>query len=105
MRGEIVSVELLRYGGKRIKALFTRQKTLDKNAVTDVSHAEKNFVAGKECNEIQKYPEAMKHGVKDEGNEFENVYYTKVCEKQHSACKLEEPGLLISKKPLGKEPA
>ena len=31
--------------GKRIKVLFTRQKRLDKNPVTDVSLTVKNFVA------------------------------------------------------------
>ena len=51
--------------GKRIKALFTRQKTLEKNPVTDVSLTIKYFVPEKECNETQKYPEAIKHGIKE----------------------------------------
>ena len=82
--------------GKRIKALFKRQKMLDKNPVMYISLPVENFVAEKECNEIQKYPEVIKHGIKEEGNA--KVYYSKVCEKQQSAFKLEDPGLPTRKK-------
>ena len=82
--------------GKTIKALYTRQNTVEKNPLTDVFLTVKNFMAQKEYNENQRYPDAIEHGIKEEGNA--KFYYSKVCEKQHSAFKLEEPGLLISTK-------
>ena len=82
--------------GKSIKALYTRQKTIEKNPLTDVSLTVKNFIARKKYDENQRYPDAIEHGIKEECNA--KFYYSKVCEKQHSAFELKEPGLLISAK-------
>ena len=80
--------------GKTIKALYTRQNTIEKNPLTDVSLTVKNFITQKEYKENQRYPDAIEYGIKEESNA--KFYYSKVCEKQHSAFKLEEPGLLLS---------
>ena len=77
-----------------MKALYTRQKTIEKNPLTDVSLTLKNFLAQKEYNENKRYPEAIEHGIKEEANA--KFYYSQVCEKQHSGFTLEEPGLLVS---------
>lgn len=81
--------------GKKIKSLYTRQKTLEKNPLTDVSLTVKNFTALSEFEENKVYPEAIQYGIKEENNA--KFYYSKVSEKQHSSFELEEPGLLISR--------
>ena len=64
--------------GKKIKSLYTRQKTLEKNPLTDVSLTVKNFTDQKEFQESQVYPEAIEYGIKEEdGARF---YYSKVSE-------------------------
>lgn len=80
--------------GKTIKALYTRQNTIEKNPLTDVSLTVKNFVTQKEYKENQRYSDAIEYGMKEESNA--KFYCSKVYEKQHSAFKLEEPGLLLS---------
>ena len=54
----------------------------------------KYFITQKECKENQRYPDAIDYGIKEESSA--KVCYSKVCEKQHSAFKLEESGLLLS---------
>jgi len=81
--------------GKKIKSLYTRQKTLEKNPLTDVSLTVKNFTDKTEFEENKVYPEAIQYGIKEENNA--KFYYSKVSEKQHSSFELEEPGLLISR--------
>lgn len=81
--------------GKKIKSLYTRQKTLEKNPLTDVSLTVKNFTNQKEFQESQVYPEAIAYGIKEEDGA--KCYYSKVREKQHCSFAFEEPGLIISK--------
>ena len=69
--------------GKKIKSLYTRQKTLEKNPLTDVSLTVKNFTDKKEFEENNLYPEAIQYGIKEENNA--KFYYSKVSEKQHSS--------------------
>ena len=80
--------------GKKIKSLYTRQKTLEKDPHIDVSLTVKNFTEEKEFKESQVYPEAVEHGIKEEENA--KFYYSKLNEKKHCSFYLEEPGLLIS---------
>ena len=79
--------------GKKINSLYSRQKTLEKNPLTDLSLTGKNFSDQKEFQESQVYPEAIEYGITEEnGAKF---YYSKVSEKQHCSSEFEEP-LIIS---------
>ena len=80
--------------GKTIKALYIRQSTIEKNPLTDVTLTVKNVITQKEYKENQRYPDAIEYGIKEESNA--KFSYSKVCEKQHSAFRLEEPGLRLS---------
>ena len=80
--------------GKKIKSLYTRQKTLEKDPHFDVSLTVKNFTEEKEFKESQVYPEAIEHGIKEEENV--KFYYSNLNEKKHCSFYLEEPCLLIS---------
>ena len=62
--------------GKKIKSLYPRQKTLEKDPRIDVSLIVKNFTEEKEFKESQVYPEAMEHGIKEEENA--KFYYSKL---------------------------
>ena len=77
-----------------MKALYTRQKTLETNPFTDVSLTVTNFTEQKAFNENQKYPEPIEQGVIEENSA--KFYYSKVTERQHCSIELEEPCLLIS---------
>lgn len=80
--------------GKKIKSLYTWQKTLENYALTDVSLTVENFIDQKEFKENQVYPEAIECGIKE--GENAKFYHSKVSEKHHCSFDLEEPGLLIS---------
>ena len=81
--------------GKKIKSLYTRQKTLEKNPLTDVSLTVKHFIEQNEFQESQVYPEAIECGIKEEDSA--KFCYSKVSEKQHCSFEFEEPGLIISR--------
>ena len=81
--------------GKKIKSLYTRQKTLEKNPLTDVSLTVKHFIEQKEFQKSQVYPEAIEYGIKEEDSA--KFCYSKVSEKQHCSFEFEEPGLIISR--------
>ena len=53
---------------KKIKSLYTQQKTLEKDPHTDVSLTVKNFTEQKEFKENLVYPEAIEHDIKEEEN-------------------------------------
>ena len=52
--------------GKKIKSLYTRQNTLGKTPLTDVSLTVRNFTDQTEFEENKVYPEAIQYGIKKE---------------------------------------
>ena len=63
--------------GKNIKALYTRQKTLDRNPTTDISLTVNNFV--KEKDKMTTFPTAIHYGLQNERDA--KFCYSKICEK------------------------
>lgn len=66
--------------GEKMKSLYTRQKTLEKNPNEDVSKTVKNFLTP--SNKNHSHPRAIQYGIEKE--EQANLYYCRIMKKNPS---------------------
>ncbi|XP_028412514.1 uncharacterized protein LOC114535352 [Dendronephthya gigantea] len=78
---------------KKVKGLYTRQKTVEKNPNEDVTKTVHNFLSP---TKMEKYPPAIQHGIDNEPDA--KKYYIRAMTKKHRNLELEEPGLVLSGK-------
>ena len=77
--------------GKKIKNLYTRQKTTERNPQEDVTKTVQNFVSPP--THMKTYPVAIQYGINKEQDAREA--YIKIMRK-HANLSMEEPGLVLS---------
>ena len=77
--------------GKKIKGLYTRKKTIEKNPAEDVSKTVQNFIAPKP---LKTYPAAIQYGINHEQDAKDASI--KIMKKKHANLTIEEPGLMLS---------
>ena len=77
----------------KIKSIYTRQKTLEKNPDTDVSTTVHNFLS--EPQEFKNPPKQIEHGIEKECEA--KVNYKIILQRTHHDLTLEETGFLVSK--------
>ncbi len=80
--------------GKKIKGLFTRQKTVEKNPNEDVSKTVQNFLTPSKPFENNKCPVAIKYGTEKEDEA--KTCYCRIMKKQHIKFGFSESGLVVS---------
>ena len=80
--------------GTKIKSIYTRQKTLEKNPETDVTTTVRNFLC--RTQPWEKSPIPVQYGIEKEKEA--KLSYTKLLQKCHHGLSLEETGLLVSKR-------
>ena len=78
---------------KKVKGLYTRQKTVEKNPDEDVTKTVHNFLSPAK---MEKYPPAIQHGIENEPDA--KKYYITTMTKKHRNLEFEEPGLVLSGK-------
>lgn len=78
--------------GKKMKSLYTRQKTVERSPNEDVTKTVQNFLTP--SNRTHHHPPAIQYGIEKE--EQAKLSYCKIMKKKHRNFNLKETGLVLS---------